>query len=90
MKASHMLNILAHLPADVEILTEKAEEIFVEDVRKILPAQIAERLLPAAPPATPAPTLRTDGPTLKEYVAAGYGADTYPPAGYAAREEQPE
>jgi hypothetical protein len=29
------------------------------------------------------PTLRTDGPTLEDYVLAGYGADTYPPEGYA-------
>lgn len=26
--------------------------------------------------------LRTDGPTLDEYVKAGYNPDTYPPAGY--------
>ena len=85
MKASLMLNILAHLPAEVEILTEKAEEIFMEDVRKHLSPEIAAKLLP-----TPAaPTLRTDGPTLKEYVAAGYSADTYPPKGYAARADDP-
>lgn len=29
--------------------------------------------------------LRMDGPTLEEYVAAGYSADTYPPKGYAAK-----
>jgi len=29
--------------------------------------------------------LRTDGPTLEEYVKAGYPAETYPPAGYAAK-----
>ncbi len=28
--------------------------------------------------------LRTDGPTLEEFVAAGYLAENYPPAGYAA------
>lgn len=32
------------------------------------------------------PPLRTDGPTLAEYVAAGYPANTYPPKGYASRE----
>ncbi|QOE32739.1 hypothetical protein CPT_Mano_006 [Achromobacter phage Mano] len=33
-----------------------------------------------------APTqLRTDGPTVAEYVAAGYLAKNYPPAGYEAR-----
>jgi len=29
--------------------------------------------------------LRMDGPTIEEYVAAGYPADRYPPFGYAAR-----
>jgi hypothetical protein len=28
--------------------------------------------------------LRTDGPTLEQFVAAGYLAENYPPAGYAA------
>lgn len=38
------------------------------------------------PPTVPPPALlRTDGPTLEEYVAAGYPAENYPPAGYAAR-----
>lgn len=29
--------------------------------------------------------LRTDGPTLEQYVAAGYAAENYPPQGYAVR-----
>lgn len=29
--------------------------------------------------------LRTDGPTVAEYVAAGYRAETYPPQGYSSR-----
>lgn len=33
--------------------------------------------------------LRTDGPTLEEYVAAGYSPESYPPQGYAARPSQP-
>ena len=28
---------------------------------------------------------RSDGPTVAEYVAAGYKAANYPPAGYASR-----
>lgn len=31
--------------------------------------------------------LRTDGPTLEEYVKAGYAAENYPPQGYAPRVE---
>jgi len=30
------------------------------------------------------PALRTDGPTLSQWIEAGYSADTYPPEGYAA------
>lgn len=30
--------------------------------------------------------LKTDGPTLAEWVAAGYAAEAYPPSGYATRE----
>lgn len=33
--------------------------------------------------------LRTDGPTLAEYIAAGYDVETYPPHGYAEREPPP-
>lgn len=31
---------------------------------------------------TPDAPLRTDGPTLAEFVAAGYAAENYPPQGY--------
>lgn len=34
--------------------------------------------------------LRTDGPTVAEYVAAGYRADNYPPQGYASRSTDEE
>lgn len=37
-------------------------------------------------PWAPNVALRTDGPTLEEYVAAGYKAENYPPEGYAVRE----
>lgn len=33
----------------------------------------------------PESTLRGDGPTLEQYLAAGYSADTYPPEGYAPK-----
>lgn len=39
---------------------------------------------PSAPP-TDADGLRLDGPTLEEYVSAGYKVENYPPSGYAAR-----
>lgn len=34
--------------------------------------------------------LRTDGPTVAEYVAAGYKASNYPPEGYASRSSAEE
>jgi hypothetical protein len=39
----------------------------------------------AVEPDETAAELRTDGPTLEEYVAAGYSAENYPPTGYAER-----
>ena len=38
----------------------------------------------AVAPGTP-PALRTDGPTIEEFVFAGYKPENYPPAGYAER-----
>jgi hypothetical protein len=43
-------------------------------------------------PPVDAAGMRTDGPTLDEYVKAGYSADSYPPRGYADKrpaEDQP-
>lgn len=34
--------------------------------------------------------LRTDGPTLAEYIAAGYSKESYPPEGYAAKADPAE
>lgn len=38
----------------------------------------------------PAPELRTDGPTVLEFIEAGYLAINYPPAGFASRSSQEE
>jgi len=37
-----------------------------------------------------APALREDGPTVAEYVEAGYQASSYPPKGYSSRSTQEE
>lgn len=42
---------------------------------------------PTPPPAAP---LRTDGPTLAEFVQSGYKAEDYPPKGYAINSLPPE
>lgn len=36
------------------------------------------------------PELKTDGPTVAEYVAAGYRAANYPPEGYASKSTEAE
>jgi len=33
-------------------------------------------------------TLRDDGPTIEEYVKAGFKASTYPPKGYASKSSE--
>lgn len=48
----------------------------------------APELKPDVAPTASAP-LRLDGPTLDEYVKAGYLAENYPPSGYAVREDEP-
>jgi len=47
----------------------------------------ADRNPEAAEESPQAHALRTDGPTLAEYVAAGYLAENYPPQGYAPVED---
>ncbi len=56
-----------------------------------LDAHAAGATQPATTPqpvVTPNVGLRTDGPTLEEFVAAGYDAKNYPPPGYASREPE--
>jgi len=48
-------------------------------------------LIAAAPPVAPLSNeLRQDGPTVAQYVAAGYLASNYPPAGYASKSTSDE
>ena len=54
-----------------------------EEREAFLKATLEKVLHEAAP--LDANGLRTDGPTLEEYVAAGYDAKGYPPQGYAAK-----
>lgn len=55
---------------------------------------MGEELLKKRPDAIeyvgPSAVLRTDGPTVEEFVAAGYQADNYPPEGYASRSTDEE
>lgn len=63
--------------------SEKAEATAIA-ASKLLAEQDAE----AQAAALTAP-LRTDGPTLAEFVGAGYKAENYPPEGYAVKEPAP-
>ena len=49
------------------------------------PAEGAAALFASAPSQPEPEQPREDGPTLEEYVKAGYRAETYPPQGYAPR-----
>jgi hypothetical protein len=58
----------------------------IEEATAEAPAQ-EDAVAKTAPIAEPLTGLRHDGPTLKQWVAAGYDAAAYPPAGYAAKVE---
>lgn len=49
-----------------------------EEVGKVIDSQV------------PSEPLRTDGPTVAEFVTAGYLASNYPPTGYASRSSNEE
>lgn len=51
-----------------------------------LPAGASQALKDGYAAVDKATKLRLDGPTLEEYVKAGYAAENYPPKGYAKRE----
>jgi len=49
------------------------------------PAPVDKEQAPEAPPLNDA-GLRTDGPTIEQFVAAGYKDEFYPPTGYAEQD----
>ena len=51
MKASTLLNILAHLPAEAEIVLGEAESAIVAEFHKLVPAHVADKVVPPAPEA---------------------------------------
>lgn len=70
---------------------EGARQIKIGGARVATAEEIAA-VLKSAEAAVPrdAAGLRTDGPTIAEFVAAGYKAADYPPAGYASRSTEDE
>ena len=77
-------------------LTETGFEVhrFEEgDIRVADPSIVANLVklgILVDPDAGEGDTLRTDGPTIAEFVLAGYQADDYPPKGYASRSTDEE
>lgn len=63
-------------PSNTDLVTS---DPVVDAVAAVLDAEQAAKDAP----------LRTDGPTLAEYIAAGYPVESYPPPGYAEREPPP-
>lgn len=93
--------ILAHIkdgsvsiipdPMDPEAVAAAAEEI----ARRARAEAEAAKALKAAEQKKVEETLKTaalrqDGPTIAEFVAAGYKPSAYPPAGYASKSPQEE
>jgi hypothetical protein len=68
--------VVALKVGDVTELTERALANLRDKFRRV-------DEVPATPPAPPKPELRTDGPTIEVYVAAGYDPKGYPPEGFA-------
>ena len=56
MKVSTLVNILSHLPAEAEIALGDAEHVIAEEFRKLVPAHVADKVLPPEQPADPAKT----------------------------------
>lgn len=55
-------------------------------IEAVVPVTIHDNTAPGSVDVTVTPgELRTDGPTVAEYVERGYQATAYPPAGYASR-----
>lgn len=68
----------AHLSAEVPV--EVQAEVVPQEVQAEVDQAQVDSIL-----ALDSGALRTDGPTLEQYVEAGYAADTYPPQGYAVK-----
>lgn len=61
------------------ILAGEEFEVSAEDAKSLERRGLAHRA------ETDKDALREDGPTIAEFVSAGYAAKSYPPAGYASR-----
>lgn len=75
----------------VQVTDSEAKNLLGRGKAVLATASEVDRAFPAAEAPKPAPPmnaegLRLDGPTLAEFVKAGYPAENYPPHGYASLE----
>lgn len=95
LNVGDVINYLSHFEHDAEVLIEEGvakvkalahhTRAPVGSIEEGIKA-ISQGEKPYADVSQPAAVLRNDGPTLAEWVQAGYPADKYPPPGYAKRE----
>lgn len=53
MKASTLINILSHLPADMEIVLGEVESAILAEFRRLVPAHVADKVTPSKSVETP-------------------------------------
>jgi hypothetical protein len=68
----------------VRVIVESARLLAEANHAEIVPLVIAV-VFGDEPSQTAGDELRLDGPTLEQYVAAGYKPENYPPQGYAEK-----
>lgn len=76
----NIINYLGHTLYPKWITKPNGEKVIVKDKAE------EDALLGSATPEH----LREDGPTISEYVAAGYDPKNYPPKGYASKSSEEE
>lgn len=75
---------------DPNILNEYGHTKYPMWVGKVIVNNAEEEKVARGETSVPATELKQDGPTIAEYVAEGYKAEDYPPAGYAPKSTKEE
>lgn len=94
-KDPNILNELGHakFPMWVDSMIEQ-KRVIVNNEMELAQHTDGSTVKPSVPQtngwATAPVELKQDGPTLAEYMAAGYKASTYPPTGYASKTSDEE
>lgn len=75
---------------DPNILNEYGHTKYPMWVGKVIVNNAEEEKIARGETSVLATELKQDGPTIAEYVAKGYKAEDYPPAGYASKSTKEE